>query len=294
MEIYELEYFLAVAAVESVQGAARRVHTSPGSLSKAVARLEDELGVALFDKVGRNIRLTDRGRLLASEAQRLLDLAEAVRETVSGGSTTVRVEIAGPETLLLEYGMHLIPAVKRVLPSARVEFRQLEEREALGEVERGASHFALVTAPSVPECATSELAAIEFQTCVGRGHPLWRAASRGETVSIAEVLKHGFVSPMAAILGSVKARQSIDGWRDDIFARRIDFRAASVNMIGRIVSGGHALAYLPEYIVRQLPVSVLKIEGCPYTCKQKVQLAMRRKQDLRWVGDVFRAAGTAV
>src|SRR5690349_15727033 len=59
MEIFELRYFIAVANCENINQAALKVGVSPGSLSKAITRLEVETGVKLFAKFGRNIQLTN-------------------------------------------------------------------------------------------------------------------------------------------------------------------------------------------------------------------------------------------
>ncbi len=58
MEIFELRYLLAVAQNENVHRTSEGLNVSPGSLNKAISHLEDELGVSLFYKQGRNIRLT--------------------------------------------------------------------------------------------------------------------------------------------------------------------------------------------------------------------------------------------
>ena len=68
MEIFELKYFLAVAREEHIHRASEKLRVSPPALSKAIARLEDELGKKLFAREGRHIRLTDEGRALKARA----------------------------------------------------------------------------------------------------------------------------------------------------------------------------------------------------------------------------------
>ncbi|MCX6126924.1 MAG: LysR family transcriptional regulator, partial [Proteobacteria bacterium] len=74
METFELKYFLGVARSENVNLASKTLAVSPGSLSKAIARLESELGVKLFSRIGRNIRLTAEGRHLLERASEILRL----------------------------------------------------------------------------------------------------------------------------------------------------------------------------------------------------------------------------
>ncbi|MEZ4271853.1 MAG: LysR family transcriptional regulator [Myxococcota bacterium] len=74
MELYEMRYFLEVAKFENVHKASKTLHVSPASLSKAVARLESELGVRLFLRQGRNIKLNEHGRLLQKRGSLIVEL----------------------------------------------------------------------------------------------------------------------------------------------------------------------------------------------------------------------------
>src|SRR3712207_2130342 len=82
MELHHLRYFEAVARHGHMTRAAHELHIAQPSLSKQIRVLEDELGVALFDRVGRRIELTQAGEMLLPYARRILrDIAEA-RATV--------------------------------------------------------------------------------------------------------------------------------------------------------------------------------------------------------------------
>ena len=61
MELYQLKYFEEVANQQSMSQAAEQLHISQPALSKAIAKLESELGVKLFDRVGKRIVLNERG-----------------------------------------------------------------------------------------------------------------------------------------------------------------------------------------------------------------------------------------
>ena len=100
MEIFELKYFLGVARDENIHRASEKLHVSPGSLSKAISRLENELSVTLFSREGRNIRLTDHGRLFQKRASEIVQLEEAARLELAGHEGAIQVVIAGPEILL--------------------------------------------------------------------------------------------------------------------------------------------------------------------------------------------------
>lgn len=73
MTITQLEYFLVAANLQHYNQAAEVLNISESSLSRSIRVLENELGVTLFDRVGRNVELTHAGKILQSHAERILN-----------------------------------------------------------------------------------------------------------------------------------------------------------------------------------------------------------------------------
>src|SRR5829696_22783 len=92
MTLQQLTYFLAAAEHGSFSAAAQSLFMAQPSLSEQIRRLEAELGVTLFARVGRGLELTEAGRLLQPHAERTLaaarETAESVREVreLEGGT----------------------------------------------------------------------------------------------------------------------------------------------------------------------------------------------------------------
>ena len=82
MTLQQLEYFRAAVEHGSFSSAAESLHMAQPSLSEQVRRLEAELGVALFQRVGRGLRLTEGGRALRPHAERVLADVDAARASV--------------------------------------------------------------------------------------------------------------------------------------------------------------------------------------------------------------------
>jgi len=82
MTLQQLEYFLAAVERGSFSAAAESLHMAQPSLSEQVRRLEAELGVDLFTRVGRGLKLTDAGRALRPHAERVLAEVDAARGSV--------------------------------------------------------------------------------------------------------------------------------------------------------------------------------------------------------------------
>lgn len=101
MELRQLRYFVAIAEAGSISRAAARCRVAQPSLSQQIAKLEDELGVTLLDRLGRGVALTDAGRALLSRARRVLAEVHAAETTLRTGDAdeTSRLVIGAIPTM---------------------------------------------------------------------------------------------------------------------------------------------------------------------------------------------------
>lgn len=86
MELLQIQYFLALAQEEHVSNTAEMLMISQPTLSLTIKKLEEELGVQLFDRTGRRIRLNENGRLFMTYAQNAMDTLEKGKEALSRSS----------------------------------------------------------------------------------------------------------------------------------------------------------------------------------------------------------------
>lgn len=97
MELHQLRYVCAIADTGSFSRAAEQCQVAQPSLSQQVIKLEEDLNVKLFDRLGRSIRLTEAGRAFLPHARTILEQMEAARSVVADkgaemrGSVTVGV-----------------------------------------------------------------------------------------------------------------------------------------------------------------------------------------------------------
>lgn len=93
MELRHLRYFIAVAEELSFRRAAERVHIDPTPLSRSIRDLEDRLGVTLFLRMPRKLRLTPAGARLLREANNLLIRMERMRRVVRATDARYRIPL---------------------------------------------------------------------------------------------------------------------------------------------------------------------------------------------------------
>ena len=98
MELQQLKYFLDVAQTQNMTASSKRVGIAQPALSHSMKRLESELGVRLFERVGRNIRLTREGEHLAGLLKPAIAAVDAIPEKVR--------DFAKDEQQTVEVGMH--------------------------------------------------------------------------------------------------------------------------------------------------------------------------------------------
>ncbi len=104
MKLDQLQYFVEAAKRQHVGQAARFLNISPSAISHSIAALEDELGKRLFEKQGRQVKLTQSGKMLLDRAEHLLGEERRIRDEVSQGHFVMRghYRIAATHTLCAE------------------------------------------------------------------------------------------------------------------------------------------------------------------------------------------------
>ncbi|MFI5269970.1 MAG: LysR family transcriptional regulator, partial [Chloroflexota bacterium] len=111
MEWHQLEYFRAVAQQQHFTQAAEQLSVSQPAVSRSIARLERELGVPLFDRQGRSVRLNRYGKAFLARTERALNEVDEGRRELADMVGPVRGTIAIGFIHVL--GTHLLPVLLR-------------------------------------------------------------------------------------------------------------------------------------------------------------------------------------
>jgi DNA-binding transcriptional LysR family regulator len=129
MELRHLQTFVAVAQQRTVTDAANTLDLAPSTVSEHIRALERSLGVALFVRTARGMRLTPPGERLLSWAHRLLDQAEQARREVSGMQGTLR--LGALETIAATHVPGVLARLSARHPGLAIEVHASSSREEL-------------------------------------------------------------------------------------------------------------------------------------------------------------------
>lgn len=153
MDTHSLQAFLAVTESGSFSAAAETLYVTQPAISKRIAQLEQQLGVRLFDRIGRQVHLTEAGRALLPRARGILrDMEETSRaiSNLSGDvSGTLRIGTSH------HIGLHRLPPVlrrfSRDYPQVQLDIHFIDSEEAWEGVLHGDLELGVVTLPPVPD-----------------------------------------------------------------------------------------------------------------------------------------------
>ncbi len=199
MDIAELNAFVAVADAGSFSQAALELHLTQPAVSKRISQLESSLNCQLFDRIGRQVILTEAGRDLLPRANRILLEMEDLRRAMSNlsGEVTGTLKIGTSHHI----GLHRLPPVlkqfSRLYPQVKLDIQFIDSEMAFDLVMHGKLELGIVTLP--PEEA-GPLRAIPvwedpLAFMISIDHPLAHQQSADEQVELNALADHPAILP---------------------------------------------------------------------------------------------------
>ncbi len=195
MDLANLNAFIAIAEAGSFSEAAERLHLTQPAVSKRIAGLEQQLDVRLFDRLGREVSLTEAGRALLPRAYQILNVLDDTRRAL----TNLNGEVTGRLTLATSHhiGLHRLPpllrAFTRAYPQVALDIQFLDSEVAYEEILHGRAELAVITlAPETREPVHAVPVwddPLDF--VAAPEHPL----ARNDAVTLSDVALHPAVFP---------------------------------------------------------------------------------------------------
>ena len=188
MTLDQLRIFLEVARVEHVTRASGRLGLTQSTISAAIRALEDRHGVELFERRGRNIHLTEAGRLFLPEAEGVLAAARSAQQMLDDLSAGHRGKllICSSQTIASQWLPARMVAFRRAHPKVTVELEVGNTEHCLAALRAGRCDLAFVEAElTEPDLEIRVVARDRLTLLVGAPHP-WRASPPKEVAGLRE------------------------------------------------------------------------------------------------------------
>jgi LysR family hydrogen peroxide-inducible transcriptional activator len=244
VNIRDLKYFIAVSETMHFGKAAERCFVSQPTLSGQIKKLEEELGVSLFERTNRSVAITPVGDLVLQHAKRLLEQADAIVQLTRAHSDPLAGPLrVGAIPTISPYLMPLIlMPLKQEYPQMKLVLQEETTDKLLEHLQAHQIDVAIVaTPPDNPDLAEIQL----FD------EPFWLAHHTGHELYTKDEISRRDLANLDLLLladGHCLARQVMDVCRvdenklEDVTA---DLRAASLETLLQLVSAGYGSTLVP-------------------------------------------------
>ena len=277
MNLHQLEIFLAVARHQHFSRAAAELHLTQSAVSMQIKQLEEELGVLLFDRLGKGTHLTSAGRVLEEKAYQILGQVREIHQSIEELEGLERGSVAvGASTTP---GIYILPSIlgvyKQQYPHVELDYqiaetKQIEQMVLLNQLDFGVVGGHLVQ----QELQTQPYLTDELILVVGADHTL----ATGADVELETLQNVPFILRQK---GSA-TRQVIDKAFEE---RGLKYNAVmelrDPESVKRMVIAGLGATVISDYAVRyEIETGHLvhmTAEGLPLT-RQLVIISHRDKQ----------------
>src|SRR6266545_2998149 len=259
MELRHLIYFEAVARHQHVSHAAAELAIAQPAVSKQIHDLERELGgVVLFERVGRNIRLTEAGQALLEHVRIILAQVEAARAEIRErvGLQSGRASIGAPPTV----GLQLV-------------LREGGTQTMLALLETGDVDLAVVTLPVARRgLHVTPLFTEELVIVVAPDHPL---AAR-ESVALSALANESF---LLYPRGYGMRDKTLEACQQAGFTPRVVLDGGEMDMVLRLAEAGLGIALMPRLALDSAP-NLVALRVSDQTLRRTMALVSREDRAL--------------
>ena len=274
MNYHHLRYFRAVAHDGNLTRTAERLNLSQSALSIQIRQFEERLGHPLFERRGRQLVLTEAGRIALDHADRIFSTGEELLETLKrSGNTRRPVRIGALATLSRNFQMEFLrPLIGRA--DVEVILRSGRMADLLGGLESLNLDIVLLNQTPAADAASpflSHLIATQGVSLVGKPGPAGAEASLSERLSRHPLILPTLESGVRQKFDALAARLGI--------TPQIAAEVEDMAMMRLLAREGAGLAVLPPIVVKgELEVgSLLELETLPGVEENFYAVTIRRK-----------------
>lgn len=241
MNLRTLQYVIALAELKSFNKAAARCHVSQPTLSAQLKKMEDSLGVILFERTNRNVRLTEIGRHVVTIARRISSDCERIKELAQSSSNPLggTVRFGAIPTLASYFFPAFIAHIRSAIPHARLILKEDKTDALMNELTEGELDYVFAALPNDnPALSHQKLFDDPFLLAVPNTHEL--AQQKKITTNTLRKYALLLLEDGHCLGEQVRSLCSKRHMRIDD-----DFRATSLETLRQMVAAGTGITLLP-------------------------------------------------
>lgn len=278
MELRQLKYFIEVARVEHFSKAAETLHVAQSALSRQIGLLEKELGVELFEREGRNVKLTLIGKLFADQAkiaiQAIDNATQLISEYLDPEHGTIRIGF--PSSIASSTLPTIISAFKKEYPEVRFHLRQGSYKFLTEGIKNREIDLAFIGPVPVsdPDLQTDILFSEHFVALLPETHTL----AANSCLSLNQLEQDSFVLfPEGFVLRKIV----VNGCHQAGFRPFVPFEGDDLDTIKGLVSAGIGVTLLPETtLFENMPSGTVKVKISHPEVKRTVGVIIPKNRQL--------------
>ena len=263
MELAKLRYFYTVAKLGHVTRAAEQIHIAQPALTKAIKQLEDELGVPLFYKKGRNIHITAFGEYLKNKLEtvfaQLDSIPKELEQLKSEQRRTVRINVLAASTAVTD----AVVAYKKRNPDVIFQLiRSAKERDCDVSVATDTAHLSAL--PPI-----SKTLAMEEKIYLAV--PKDSRYAENDSISLSLVKDEGFVHMAGSrLFSAICDRFCLNAG----FKPHLSFESDSHVAVKNIIGAHAGVGFWPEYSWGKVSSDVALLTISDQDCKRTLTVSL--------------------
>ncbi|WP_445286462.1 LysR family transcriptional regulator [Variovorax atrisoli] len=233
-----LKYFIEVASCGSVRKASERLYVAASAVNRQIHKLEDELGVELFDRMPNGLRLNAAGERLLKHAQETLHQYQVMRTELDAlkGERTGHVKVAAMDSFFEELLPSAVEDFLQVFPAVTYTITAVQPMDVPQMVMSGQVDVGMTFVSRLPGgVAAVALAKLPIGLVMAPGHPLAKHAS----VSLKECARYPFLrSSSHPVISAALSPEFASFWDDMEPAATCN----STPMLKRLIMAGKGIS----------------------------------------------------
>src|SRR5690625_920886 len=278
LELRQIKYFIEVAKREHVTEAANKLHVAQSAVSRQIFNLEEELGVDLFIREGRTVRLTRIGKIFLEHMERAINVIEDAKQVVE--------EYIDPEKGTFHIGFsaslasYILPTAifyfRKQYPNVKFDLHQDSHHKLINAVIKGDINIAILgpLPTDKDKIKSTVLFTEDIVALLPVSHPLANRSS----LTLNELRNESFILfPEGFILREV----IMDGCIQRGFRPQVAFEGKDLDAIKGLVSAGLGVTLIPEVtLIDNLPRATVIVPCIDKSLKRSVGAIIPKEREL--------------